>query len=237
MTPQIQTLLQLQTLDQELEHITSGLENFPKEIVTFQRQIQAEKDRLTQTKNRASELEVRKKELELEVKTQEEKLKKYEAELNSVKSNDIYKALLLEIEHAKTEKEKFEDQILELMLEIDEQQARTQKTEVSIKTEIQNIEKSIVEKEQKLQQLKGLVDGKTKARAAYAATIVPEDLKLYTKVSHHSGTSVLAEIQGDICAGCYTSLTQSMLNEIRKHKTLFTCESCSRIVYFVEGNL
>ncbi len=53
-----------------------------------------------------------KKEKEMELAAREEKIKNNNLELNSVKSNDAYKALLTEIDNAKIEKTAFEDEIL-----------------------------------------------------------------------------------------------------------------------------
>ena len=231
MNPQIQQLLKLQILDEELDRIVTDLQTFPLEIQQKQGEILKIKARLEEQKKTALTLQVRKKELENEVISHEEKVRKNEKELNSVKSNDVYKGLLLEIENAKAQKQKTEDQILEIMIQLDEHAAAIQKAEKNCAADIEKTKQEIAQRENALAQLQSIVQDKKNQREEFVKTVDVKALNLYKSVAKHLGVSVVAHLQSDICSGCHTNLTQSMINEVRKNKELFTCENCSRIVY------
>ena len=234
MNPIIQQLLQLQSLDQALQEINEGLSAIPEEIAQQQFLIQSSLSRLEEEKKKATAFLILKKDKELEVAAAEEKIRKNEKELNSVKSNEVYKGLLIEIETAKKLKEQAEDQILELMLNGDELAAQIKKAEIETKEFKQKIEQEIQEKETALAKLRSAIDQKKKDREIFALQVNPKAMALYKNVSKMRGASVLAYLEKDICSGCHTSLTPSMINEIQKNKELGTCECCSRIVYILE---
>src|SRR5207244_10281573 len=77
----------------------------------------AEKNRLAVAHERGKQVTLARKAKELEVADKEAAIKKHQNELNAVKSNEAFKALMHEIDRAKAEKNQIEDAILQLMEE------------------------------------------------------------------------------------------------------------------------
>lgn len=235
MHPQIQQLLTLQKIDVEMDAISTDITQIPKDIQTQKNEIAKIKTDLEEQKKTGLNLQVRKKDLEIELTAHEDKIRKNERELGSVKSNTAYSALLAEIQTAKTQKQKLEDEILDLLLQIDQCIAKIPQMESASAAAIENIQKIIALKEQNLSQLQSALNDKKEQRQNYIQNVPSAALNLYKNIAKHLGASVLAHLQGDICSGCHTNLTPSMLNEVGKNKELFTCENCSRIVYIPEA--
>jgi predicted nucleic acid-binding Zn-ribbon protein len=162
-------------------------------------------------------------------------VRKHEAELNSVKSNDAYKALLKEIADAKQIKDQVETEIIEIMLQIDQANLDLKKFEADIKTIQGHLESQIQQKEGEIKKTEGLLEQEKAKREQFSSGISKDFLSRYDYIRTKKKTFAIAKIEGETCSGCNTSLTQSLINEARKGKELVMCESCSRILYLESG--
>ena len=79
------------------------------------------------------------KKLETEVAASEAKISKYREQMLSVKTNEEYRALQHEIEHAQKAIRKVEDDILNLMLEAETVQAEIKTAEARLKEDQQMV--------------------------------------------------------------------------------------------------
>lgn len=227
----LQKLLELQEIDQKIDGFHIQLENIPREIEEQKTLIQQCLSQIEEEKKKLTNFQLRKKEKEIEVQTQEEKIKKNEKELNSVKSNDAYKALLREIESAKKQKEQIEDEILNIMLETDQVSKELKNFEAESKQKQQKIESEIKEKEEEIKKISGFLEEENKKRNEFAVQIPKDSFARYDFIRNRKRTFAIASIIGENCSGCNTLLTQSTINEVRKGKELVLCDSCSRILF------
>jgi len=227
-------LLKLQDLDLKIDGLRAQDESLENKVQGKTRDLESLKSSLAAAKAALQSRLAKRKELELTAEESEKIVKKHQAELNSLKSNDAYKAMLVEITNAKREVRKIEDEILEVMESIEsaekDYKAKEQKEkseEGILKGEIQKLEaerSAIIQAEK----------SKAEERAAYAQTI-PEKLRnLYEAIRQKRGTMVLVPIIESNCSGCRMSLTPNLANEVRKKKRIVRCETCSRIVYLPE---
>lgn len=231
----LQKLLDLQSIDQKIDGYLIQLENIPREIEEKKSLIQQTLNQIEEEKKKLIHLQLRKKEKEIEVQTQEEKIKKNEKELNSVKSNEAYKALLSEIETAKKQKEQIEDEILNIMIETDQTNKDLKNFETEMKQKQGQIESEIREKEEELKKIGGLLEEENKKRKEFSAQIPKDIFSRYDFIRNRKKTFAIALIVGENCSGCNTLLTQSTINEVRKGRELVVCDSCSRILFHPES--
>ena len=49
----------------------------------------------------------------------------------------------------------------------------------------------------------------------------------------HTGIEI-REIRNTVCSGCYANLTPQFLNELKKRDSLLLCDSCGRILIYVD---
>jgi predicted nucleic acid-binding Zn-ribbon protein len=172
-----------------------------------------------------------KKQLEGEAEAKEQQIKKHQGELNSLKSNDAYKAMLTEIEFAKQALGKIEEDTLVAMEAIDAAEkdfkAKDQKVksdENVVKAEIKTIE---AEKQQLLDEEKA----KRGERDTFEASI-PENLRShYNAIRTKRGGLAIVPITHNACSGCRMMLTPDKGVQAKKAKNMVVCDSCSRILY------
>ena len=123
MNEQLIKLIELQDIDSKIDDANNNIEKISGEINLLQETLVKKKEQIESAKKDITSSDILKKEKEVEIALIDEKIKKHNMELNAVKTNDAYKALLTEIETGKNEKLKIEDELLVLM-ETDEKNSK-----------------------------------------------------------------------------------------------------------------
>jgi predicted nucleic acid-binding Zn-ribbon protein len=63
---------------------------------------------------------------------------------------------------------------------------------------------------------------------------LPAEIKeQYNKTRKFRGNAVCL-IHNETCTGCYANLTPQFLNELKKRDSLLLCDSCGRILIYVD---
>ena len=232
MNDAIRGLVRLQELDKELDALRQHASKIgPKrEAVAARRAaLQAQHEN---SKKALTDAQVQKKTLEMDIDGKDQVVRKSSGELNSVKSNDAYKALLTQIDAAKKEKSAIEDQVLVLMETIDglQKAAKTADAEHQKQRADLDAEDAALNAEESAD--KASADLKQAERDAFAAGLPAAVRERYESIQRgRSGFQAVVPLQGMICGGCRTGLTASLLNEVMKGKDLIACDSCSRLLY------
>jgi uncharacterized protein len=71
------------------------------------------------------------------------------------------------------------------------------------------------------------------ARARLAEKVPPQDLRLYERISRRH-THAIVPVADRICLGCHMSLPTSAVSLSANPDRILTCESCGRILYWLE---
>jgi predicted nucleic acid-binding Zn-ribbon protein len=231
MQTDLEFLVKLQQHDVAVDEAAQRVEAALPAIKAKNAQIEKLKNDLKSAKDSLTSHAKKKKELELEVDSKEQLVRKHQGELNNLKSNDAYKAMLGEIEAAKKEQAKIEDDILVLMEQADADEKKYKEGEKQFKTEEARLKGEL----QQLESAKGILDAevaKLKAeRDAFAATVPEKVRQQYEGLRETRGTLVIAPVVNNSCGGCRMNITASKGIELKKGKNMVVCDNCSRILY------
>lgn len=227
-------LIRLQEMDKELETFRQGVSKTgPRRaaIAARRAELMAAQD---QSKKSLIDTQLNRKNLELEIETKDQAVRKHSGELNSVKSNDAYKALIQEIEVAKKEKVVLEDQVLVLMEKIDALQKEAKSSDLETQrllAELDGQDRSLDAEEA---ELKAKVEAKKVERDAFAGGLSVDARARYEAIQRgRPGFVAVVPINAMVCGGCRTGLPPNIVNQVMKGKEIITCDSCSRILYLV----
>lgn len=231
MQDDLKQLIQLQELDQTLDQLRLALKKIPLRIEEIKAQIKQIQQQFEDKKKRFLSLQVARKNKEMELASQEEKIRKHETELNAVKSNEAYKALLTEIEAAKKEMGTIEDAILHNFEEADQLNLELKKDEVSLKEEQKKLEQEISELESQIQKAEKALRDELQNRENFIHSLKKELLSVYEYIREKKGGVAIVTIEGECCSGCNTHLTPNTINEVKKGKNMVRCDDCSRILF------
>ena len=224
-------LIRLQDQDKVLDALKASLERIPAEIQAIQQIIESEKSKLQAVKAKSNQLHLSKKEKESEVQAKEAAVRKHGEELNKVKTNEAYKALLAEIEKAKTDASNIETQILEIMEQMDEAAKDEKAAAALLKEDEAKKLREIDSLKAKETDLKSKFDQEKVKRDGMTAGL-PEDASHQYEYLRKRKTDgeALAKIKGTMCGACRLTVPPQSVVEVAKGR-LVTCESCQRILY------
>jgi uncharacterized protein len=233
MDPSLQRLQELQVLDSRIAGFERKLEAIPARIQGIRDGLQQAKSGVDaiRAKLDGARKDMRTKEKDLEY--QGSQRKKLEAKLYEVKTNKEYSAVLAEIEGAKVEKNRIEEEILGLM----ELQERLGREAVEGDARLRPLEaEARVQEVAAAEELRALEADLEVARTerASVARDVPRDILVqYGRLLKVRGGLAVALVGSNgICSGCRVTLTPQRFNEVRQSSQVHVCENCGRFLYY-----
>ncbi len=224
-------LSELQEKDTKIVEQQNKVNKFPADIENKKSELLKIKEDFENKKSAYVKLNTLKKEKESLLNEKESAIAKHTASLNSIKSNDLYKACLLEIEKAKADKSVVEDEILQLMEDIDKEIVNLKKYETETKQQEENINKEIKEMDASIAKAKDEISVLQKDRDEFAKNIPANILSQYERIRENRNGQGLALIEGDSCGGCNMVLRPQLIVQATKCKELVYCDNCSRILF------
>jgi predicted nucleic acid-binding Zn-ribbon protein len=228
--------MQVQSVDLRLNDVRARLATFPKKLAEFDARIAAARGEVHRSK--AAQLATIKdrKKYELDVEQWKEKVRKYKDQTSQIKTNEAYKALQHEVQMAEAEIAKAEDRLLEQMVAGEEYDRRIKTSEKALKEaeEIVRGERAKVEAEKAAAEKEF---AQLNAERERLAAEIPEDMRdHYERIAKkHNGVS-LAEVRDEKCTACGMRVRPHVFQEMRRANSeeIFHCETCTRILYYVE---
>ena len=228
----LKQLLRLQDLDLKIEALQVQEDEIPRQKAKFDIQTKRLTDELQERENACKHLRVEQREDELEIEEHQNQISKYEQQLYSVKKNEEYQALLHEIEGLRKQISLKEEHLINLLVAIDETDARLVEDRKRIKAEQAGIEKQCAEIDEELahtvaERLKLEAERKPLEEQAPA-----DQLRHYYRIraSKKSGPAVVP-LNGEYCSGCHMRVTPQNVNEVLANKKLIPCMHCGRLLY------
>jgi predicted nucleic acid-binding Zn-ribbon protein len=236
MHPSLPHLIELQRLDLRIAELSAQLAAMAARTAHADAPVAAARAELARAKDAHLGNVKERKKFELDVESWKEKARKYRDQTGAVKSNEAYKALVHEIELAESETRKAEDKLLEHMVsgeEYDRQMKAGQKAVVTAEGLAKNEHARIAAEQQRLEQEKA----KLTAERESAVGGVPEDLLArYQKLAKRYHGTAIARMVGEACTGCRVHLRPHMVQRVRQmgSEEIVECDSCTRILYYLE---
>ena len=227
----VSQLISLQHQDAALDTLKAEIDKIPLEIADIRAAVERDKAALTAAKTNILNLEKKKKEKELELAQKEEAARKHGTDLNSVKTNEAFKALQNEIELAKRQANDIETEILEIMESLDASRRDEKKAAADFKKIEDSSKVEIAAFEAKLKDLQVRYDMGKSVRDAAEGPVPADALKVYNHIRGRGKKNAVVPVEGDLCSACRITLAPQVIVEATKAKALVTCESCQRILY------
>jgi len=129
----MEDLVTLQDIDSEIFRIEKELSLIPDKIEGINIEFENAKNLFNEVRDKIKNTFSRKKDIENRIMDIEENIKKSQKELNEVKSNDAFKALMTQIENLKKDKDNLETEELQIMEEIDALNSEEKKIQIEYK--------------------------------------------------------------------------------------------------------
>jgi uncharacterized protein len=233
----IEKLKELQEIDLKINRLnkvcvdkSASIDKRKDEIRTLQQIINEKKDKAKQLK-----IEIDKKDLDLKVN--EEKTNKLNVQLNTVRTNKEYSAIINEVKSVKADNDVIEDVLLNLFNQNDMIQKEIKELEGKIKEKNDEINALAAVINDEISQIKKEIDCNCQIRTKNAEEVDSEALNKYEKImKSKADLTALAKVVDFTCGSCYMDVPRQQVNEILRGKQMVCCKSCSRILYIDTAN-
>ncbi|MEE9370442.1 MAG: C4-type zinc ribbon domain-containing protein [Sedimentisphaerales bacterium] len=237
MGPVLNALVELQSIENRLRAVKAKLARCRRKVIIQENQVRALQSALEAKKEEIQLTKVQSDSLELELKTRDEEIAKLRAHLNTAKTNKEYASVLTRLNTTKADNSKIETQILELLKDIEVDEA-----------EYNNIQNQIDEQKQKLEQTRKDTElSATKYQAEIeeiqaewdkkAQTLPAEPLQTFKRVAETYDGEALAVVDNQenqtktyTCGGCFMGITTESVNVLMTKDDIIRCPNCTRIL-------
>lgn len=231
MNSDLANLIELQKADAEIARLSAEIAALPKKVAAIEEKLAGSKDRKQKAEAALKADEAARRKHEGDIEAQRQKISKYRDQMLNVKTNQEYAALGKEVEFAQQEIGRFEDKILEIMMDVDNKNADLKRADGDLKAHTAEIEKEKnAARELSAKDEKELAEWTAK-RDGVRGSISSDVLSHYDRVLKRRGTAIAEAIDGR-CAACQVLLRPQVYSNIRSTDEFITCDSCNRILYY-----
>lgn len=237
MGPVLNGLIKLQSVENRLRVEKAKLIRCRRNVIIQENQIRSLQSALEAKKEEVQLSKVQFDRLELELKSRDEQIARLRAALNSAKTNKEYAAVLTQLNTTKADNSKIETQSLELLKNIEADEAECKQIQKQIDEQKQQLERIRTEAETLASKYQAEIDKIQAEWDQVAQTIPAKPLEIFKRVTEtYDGQAVAVIEQQDgkegaySCGGCFMGLTAECVNLLMTKDDIIRCPNCTRIL-------
>ena len=241
MGPTNLALVKLFQVDQQLREAQARLDAATRDVRIQERKLNdlAERQKLAQTKLR--EAQVHSGNLELDLKTRDAHIEKLRNQQQLAHTNKEYQAFLIEINTAKVDRNKVEEETIRSMEQAERLQGEVRDLGVQVESERARLQEMRDQIGDRLAQLQADIDALRPAREQAAAAVPAKSRDTFERMSErYEGEAMAALAKPDrrreeyVCTSCNMDLAADVYNRLHSRDELVFCPSCRRILFIPE---
>ena len=231
---QIKKLVELQKSDVDIYAFKRDLEDKPARIDELKEKFEQKKTNLKGLEDKLKTLQVDQKGFELDLKQKEDLIVKSDQSLGLLKTNKEYQTRLYEIENFKADQSIIEEKLLLLFDDVEDIRKKIEKEKILVAQEEKQYlqEKKSVDDE--IDVIKDRIVVLESQRNRLIPGVHPDYLKRYEKILKNKEGIAIVPIKNHACGGCFMNVTEQLVNEMRMHEQIVSCNMCARMLYLEE---
>jgi predicted nucleic acid-binding Zn-ribbon protein len=187
------------------------------------------------------ELQAKAGNLDLDLKARDAHIDKLRTQQQTAKNNKEYQAFLIEINTAKVDKTKVEEEAMRVMEQVDKAGAESGTITTQLEVEHKRLTELAAQIDDTLKALQAEVDALMPARQQAAAALPPKVLAEFDRLADRfDGEALSALARPDrrreeyLCTSCNMDLVTDVYNKLHSRDELVFCPSCRRILFIPE---
>jgi predicted nucleic acid-binding Zn-ribbon protein len=229
----ISVLIALQKLDTELSGFDRKIEDKKQEL-TEREQAIADKEALAvQCREKAVELEQSQRDIKAGSEDAAERIKDRQSKMMQVQTSREHQALLKEIEEAKKTIKDSEEQQLQVMEQVEAEEAKSKELENLCTGEKKLLAEETGKVERAINKLNGQRLSVQDKRDKLAKKISSSWVKRYDKLLKKRDGLAVVQVIDAVCQGCFMTIPPQRYNDICLGEQIFTCPTCQRTLYYL----
>lgn len=231
MHPDLELLVELQRIDSAIAAARKAHSDLPAREAALEARLSAATAARDTAKQRVADNKAARATVEKDLGVVQSRLGRFKDQTMAVKTNKEFHALQHEIAVAQEEIQKFEDRILELMIEADELGVAAKAADRTLA----DAEASGQEAQRQLAADRSRAEADIEALRVERDALVPrlsrQSLALFAGASQRTGGVAVTAIHEGHCGICHVRLRPQVTQAIVGGESIVQCESCGRILY------
>jgi predicted nucleic acid-binding Zn-ribbon protein len=228
----LEKLLVVQDRDRRIAQLKSEATRIPAEITAAEQRVKAELARLENAKNELKHIESERKKLEIDAEAKRQQITKYRLQLNQIKSNTEYQALLKEIAKAEDDIRRVEDVELDLMEKLEKLQPALKQEQAQLKEITAKGETEKADLQERAKLIQEELEQLRNEREKLVAVVEPDLLVRYERLLRSKGDLAIVPIKHGNCGGCHLNIPPQLVHDAKDGRELTSCSYCGRIIYW-----
>lgn len=233
MNIQLQKLISLQEIDFEISEINKMLALIPAQIASALAELDGKRKDLSEINALIESLKKKRNKLEQDVAAENDHMAKTKTKLPAVKTNKEYTAILSEVDAIKEKVSTWETEELEIMEELDIQEAKIPAIKEAFKVEEGVFTEYKGQKDKEYAQTTGDLEAAQARRQAVFVEIEPKLAAYYERVAKLRGDNAVVSLSKDTCQGCHAQILPQLAIDVRTNEKVEFCHHCDRILYSI----
>ena len=242
MGPILHGLINLQRVENRLRAVKTKLARCRRSVLFQENQLRTLQNGLEAKHEEIKMGRLQVDRLELELKIRDEQIAKLRNALNLARTNKEYSAVLTELNTNKADDSKLESQVLELMKNIEADQAACSQIQQQIDEQKVKLDQIRAEVESKAVELEKEIDQIQQEWEVAAQKVPPAALAIFKRVAETYDGEAMAEVEkasenaaSFTCGGCFMGVPAEVVNILSAKDELIRCSNCTRILYLKNG--
>lgn len=227
----LELIVKVQGMDLRAAELRKEIAQLPRHIQDIERTLESHTRKLQADKAVVSSNQNERKQLDGEIQVQRQKMSKLRDQMQTAKTNEVFRAFQHEIEFCEKEIRKHEDRVLELMVEAESFEYNVQAAEISLQQEKERVEQEKIEARERVAADQKALEAVMAERQQAVAEIAPNIYANYARIGKRTSMPVSDATLGR-CSACQMELRPQLFQELRRGDKLILCESCGRILHY-----
>ncbi|MHC4113441.1 MAG: zinc ribbon domain-containing protein [Planctomycetota bacterium] len=238
MGPVLDGLVKLQSVENRLRAAKAKLARCRRNVIIQENQIRSLQNAFEAKKEEIQLTKIQSDRLELELKSRDEEIARYRASLNTAKTNKEYAALLTQLNTTKADNSKNETQILDLLKDIETDEAECETIQNQVDQQKQTLEQTRKETEVLAAKYEAEIEEIQIEWNQVAQTITTDPLEVFKRVAETYDGEALAVVDRQqegrtevyTCGGCFMGIIAESVNLLMTKDDIIRCPNCTRIL-------
>jgi uncharacterized protein len=230
----LERLIALQRIETEHASVSRTIHDIPLRQTALDARAEAARGAVEAAKGRHAALSTQRRDAEKEMASAEARLAKFRDQQQQVKTNKEYTAMIHEIDMAKADVDKWQEQVILRMDDVDAAAAELKQAEAALTSAEAEIAAARAALEAERAEAEGRVKTLDAERSTVSAQIEdPRALTIFDGLVRTRRTTAVVKAVDGLCTECRVRLRPQVFAEVRRNDAIRQCDNCQRILYFV----
>ena len=241
MGPTNVALVKLFRADQALREAQARLHAAARNVRVQERKVAELAEKLKLAQSKLKEQQALAGQLDLDLKTRDAHIERLRTQQQTAKNNKEYQAFLVEINTAKVDRNKVEDETLKVLEIVERGQNEVGAMQLQLDAEQKKLAQLQAESGETVSQLTAEVEALRPARESAAGAVPPRPRDAFERLAERYDGEALSPIakpdrrrEEYVCSACNMSLVADVYNKLHSRDDLVVCPSCGRLLYIPE---